>query len=311
MHLRRFRFGVTSYGAGSGTEWIEKARRVEALGYSTLLMSDHFMGQMSAVPALAAAATATSRLRIGTIVCDNDFRHPILLAKEAATIDFVSGGRFELSIGAGWLKAEHDALGIPFDAPGTRVARLEESVRIIKDYFSEQLVNFSGKYYQVSSEKGLDKIPAPVQRPRIPILIGGGGKRMLELAGREADIAGITLKIKPDGTRPDPSDAMVSLAEKIGWIRESAGDRFSDIELSVQTWMVIITEEREVAARELEPQFGIPAETLLALPFVLIGSEAEIAARLEEHRERYGISYYSVFDRDMEAFAPISARLAG
>ncbi|MEJ2759245.1 MAG: TIGR03621 family F420-dependent LLM class oxidoreductase [Anaerolineales bacterium] len=265
MQKNRFRFGLTSTGAGSADAWKEKVLKTEDLGFSTLLIPDHFIEQIATIPAMMSAAAYTSKLRVGSIVCNNDFRHPVLLSKEAATIDMLSGGRVELGLGAGWLKSEYDALGLSFDSPGTRIGRLEEAVQIIKAYFKDDPVKFEGKYYTINGEQGLEKIPEPVQKPHPPLLIGGGGKRILKLAAREADIIGIALKTSALGNGPDPQDIATTLQQKITWIRETAGDRFKEIELHMQT---------------------------------------------EQTRAMYGISYFSVFDHYIDAFAPIVARLA-
>lgn len=311
MNKKPFRFGVTAYGAESGAAWIAKARRVEEIGYSSLLVPDHFIGQFSPMPALAAAAAVTKRLRVGTIVCDNDFRHPVMLAKEAATIDFISDGRFELGIGAGWLKAEHDALGIGFDSPSVRVRRLTEAIAVIKGYFGKPVVKFSGEFYRVDGELGIEQTPPPVQRPHPPLLIGGGGRRMLELAAREADIVGIAAKTRPDGTGPDLEDAELPLQRKIDWIRESAGGRIEKMELHVQTWAAVVTDDRAQAAAELAENIPLPPSLMLTLPYLLAGTIEEIISSLHAYREQYGINYYSIFNRDMEGFAPIVARMAG
>lgn len=311
MKKKPFRFGVASYGAATGSEWMAKTKRAEELGYSILLVPDHFIGQIATIPALTAAAAVTTKLRVGSIVFCNDFRHPIMLAKEAATIDFLSNGRFELGLGAGWMKAEFDAIGIPFDPPGIRVSRLEESIKVIKGYWSDKPVSFSGKYYKINEARGIEKIPLPIQKPHPPILIGAGGKRMLSIAAREADIIGFTLKVRADGRGPDLADSKVSLTQKVEWIQAAAGDRFDDIELNVLTWATAITDDPQQAAEKLSKQFQLPAETLLSLPFTLIGSIDQIMDELEAHRERYGISYYIVWDRGMEMFAPVVAHMTG
>lgn len=310
MSKKPFRFGVTSIGAPTAEMWKEKVTRTEDFGYSTLLVPDHFIEQIATIPALMSAASLTSSLRVGSIVCSNDFRHPILLAKEAATIDMLSGGRFELGIGAGWLKSEYDALGIPFDTPGTRVARLEEAVQVIKSYFKGDPVIFEGQYYQINSEKGLESIPEPVQKPHPPILIGGGGKRMLTLAAREADIIGLALRTSALGTGPDPADIATTINQKIEWIKQAADNRYNDIEIHIQTWAIMITDDRESSAKQLGKQFPLPPEILLNLPYLLIGSVDEIIGQIEKYRETYGISYYSIFEQYKEAFAPVVAKLA-
>ncbi len=310
MPNKPFRFGVTSYGADvSGEGWAQKARRIEELGYSSLFVSDHFMGQISVIPALAYAAASTSSLRVGSIVCANDFRHPILLAKEAATLDVLSNGRLELGIGAGYLKAEFDALGIPFDDAKIRVERLRESIQLIKAYFRGERIDFDGNYYRVQSDIGLDFIPSPAQKPHPPILIGGGGKQMLTLAGQEADIVGLAMQINKDGTGPDLKSAMLPLEQKIGWIRAAAGPRFEDIEINVQTWVVAVTDQRKEMLEQISQQFPLPYDMLASLPFILVGTVEEIIAQIQSHRKRFGISYFLVFDQYMDQFAPIAATL--
>ena len=311
MEKRKFRFGLTSLGAKSADEWKSKVKRVEALGYSTLQVPDHFIEQIATMPALAVAAAHTNRLRVGSIVCSNDFRHPILLAKEAATIDMLSNGRMELGLGAGWLKAEYEALGIPFDLPGVRVKRLEEAIQVIKSFFQDERVNFDGKYYCIRGEKGLERIPETVQKPYPPIFMGAGGRQMLTLAAREADIIGLAIKVKMDGTGPDPRDLANSMEEKLAWVKEEAGTRFAQIEFNIQTWAVILTDDRKQAATQVSKQFPLPVEMLLNIPYLLIGSEKEIISQLEHYRERYGITYFSVFERHREQFAPIVAKLSG
>jgi len=311
MAKNKFRFGLTSTGAGSADVWKEKVLKTEGLGFSTLLVPDHFIEQIATIPAMMSAAAYTSDLRVGSIVCNNDFRHPILLSKEAATIDMLSNGRVELGIGAGWLKSEYDALGLSFDSPGTRISRLEEAIQIFKAYFKDDPVKFEGMYYTINGEQGLEKIPEPVQKPHPPLLIGGGGKRILKLAAREADIIGIALKTSALGNGPDPQDIATTLQQKITWIRETAGDRFEELELHLQTWAVVITDDREGAAQILAKQFPLPPEMLLHLPYLLIGTVEEIVMQIERTRAMYGISYFSVFDRHIDEFAPVVAQLTG
>jgi probable F420-dependent oxidoreductase len=307
----KFRFGVTSYGASSAAEWKNKTQKIEELGYATLLVPDHFIEQVATIPALAMAAAYTENLRVGSIVCSNDFRHPILLAKEVATVDMLSGGRFELGIGAGWLKAEFDAVGIPFDPPGTRVSRLEEAVKVIKAYYQDIPINYAGNFYQIQEGPGLDRTPQPVQKPHPPILIGAGGKRMLSIAAREADIIGIAIKVQASGLGPDPGDIATTFTQKIEWIKAEAGDRFDDLELNIQTWAVVLTDDREQAATQLTKQFPLPGEILLNIPYLLIGTKEEIIEQIENYRERYGISYFCVFENYKDDFAPVVDALAG
>jgi len=216
--------------AASAAEWAENARRVEALGYDTLLLPDHFAPDLFApIPALTAAALATTTLRVGTTVFDNDFRHPAMLAKEIATIDVLSDGRFEVGLGAGWKKEEYDQVGIPFDPPGTRVGRLEETVRVLKGLWADGPLTFTGQHYTIQA---LESFPKPVQRPHPPIFIGAGGKRLLSFAAQEADIIGIIAQALPAGGLDVASDSEARLAEQVRWIREAAGERFSHVELA-------------------------------------------------------------------------------
>src|SRR6266478_5123143 len=220
-----FRFGVTAAHAPSRTAWITIARRVEELGYATLLIPDRMnVGSLSPTPALAVAASATTSLRVGSYVFCNGYRHPVLLAREAATLDLLSDGRFEPGLGAGVGPAEFQQLGIPFANAGTRVGHLEETLQLLKHLFTEETVNFSGKYYTITEMKGNIR---PVQQPHLPILVAGAGERMLKLAAREANIIAIGSKISAQGR--DPADA--TLEQKIAWVEEAAGKRFADLEL--------------------------------------------------------------------------------
>ena len=310
---RPFRFGVSVHSARSRTEWIDLARQAEDLGYSTLLMPDHLGEQLSPVPALLAAADATNTLRIGSLVFDNDFRHPAMLAKEAATLDVLSDGRLELGLGAGWMKPEYKRAGIPFDRPGTRIDRMEEAVQIIKGLFADGPVDFVGKHYTIT---GLEGFPKPVQRPRPPLHIGGGGQRLLSIAAREADIVGFIPRARPDGKGQDMADATpAALEQKIAWVREAAGERFDQLELGVLVAQVITTEDREQAAQfiasTLAAGLKVSTDLILQAPYLLLGSNDQICEDLLARREQYGISYISVFEQSLEALAPVIARLAG
>jgi probable F420-dependent oxidoreductase len=262
------------------------------------------------VPALLAVAEATSSLRIGSFVLDNDFRHPVMLAKEVATLDVLSGGRFELGLGAGWQRSEYEQAGISYDAVGTRVSRMEESVHIIKELFTDKAVSFSGTYYNVTDMKGY---PRPVQQPHPPLLIGGGGKRVLSFAAKEATIVGIGVKVRADGHGLDARDTLPSVTDqKIAWVREAAGVRFKDLELNVIVFDVMATDDRLPAARRLADRVGgLNAEQALEIPHALIGTEDQICEDLLKRRERYGISYTAIFEEDMDAFEPVLERLAG
>ena len=309
MALRPFRFGVTAPTVLSGPAWVERVRRIEGLGYSIVHVPDHFRDQLAPVPALTAAATATTRLRVGSLVFSNDFRHPVVLAKEAATLDVLSGGRFELGLGSGWLREEYDQAGIAFDAPGRRIERLAEAVAIVKGLLAGERVMVSGRHYAIA---GLEGRPHPVQRPHPPILIGGGGQRTLSLAAREAWIVGLVPRARRDGRGLDRADfGEAALRQKIEWVRAVAADRFDALELHALIQAVVVSDQRVAAAEQLAARFGVARELLLESPYVLVGTVDEICASLRERRERYGISYLTVFDRDLETFAPVVGRLAG
>lgn len=294
MH-RPFRFGVVAASAPSRTAWITTARRVEELGYATLLIPDRpTIGGLAPLTALAVAAGATTSLRIGSYVFCNEYRHPVLLAREAATLDLLSEGRFELGLGAGVGPSEFQQLGIPFANAGTRVGHLEETLQMMKQLFTEEMVNFTGKYYTITEMKGY---PRPVQKPHMPILVAGAGERMLKLAAREADIIAIGSRITRQGL--DPADA--SLEQKIAWIKEAAGKRFADLELSQTVYDLVITD----SGTDLSSQAGGPP-----IPKRPLQTEQAIAHLLEQ-RDRYGFSYLQVYEGQVENFAPVVARLAG
>ena len=304
-----FRFGVGVFEATSAADWGDRARRVESLGYDTLLIPDHFHQNLfAAVPALTAAALATTTLRSGTAVFDNDFRHPAVLAKETATLDVLSSGRFEMGIGAGWHKEEYDQTGIPFDPPWVRVSRMEEAVHVIKGLWAEEPFTFTGKHYTIS---GLNSWPKPLQRPHPPIFIGAGGKRMLCFAAQEAEIIGILAQALPGGGLDIPGDTEARLAEKVDWVRESAGKRFEHLELSMLFWQVAVTDDRRAGAEEVASTRRLTPEQVLTSPYFLVGGIDTIVERLQTLRDLYGFSYFKVFPRDMEAFAPVVTRLTG
>lgn len=306
--LRPFRFGAGAFTAASAAEWSDLARRVEALGYDTLLMPDHFSSRFAPTPALAAAALATTTVRVGTTVFANDFRHPAMLAKEMATLDLLSGGRLEVGIGAGWKKAEYEQAGIPFDPPGVRVERMQEAVHVLKGLWGDGPFSFTGRHYAI---RELENWPKPMQRPHPPIFIGAGGKRLLSFAAREADIVGILAQATPDGRIDVAGDSEERLAKKASWVRGAAGERLNRIELAMLFWRVTVTDDRRAAAEELAPARMLTPEQVLASPYYLIGSIGDIVERLSSLRERYGVSYFTVFPEDMESFAPVVKRLAG
>jgi probable F420-dependent oxidoreductase len=298
LAVRPFRFGVVAALARSGEEWAEKARRVESMGYATLLMPDGLRYTLAPLPALTAAAMATRTLRLGTYVIANDYRNPVFLAKEAATVDVLSGGRFELGIGVGRPDAAEDnrMLGIPFDSGAVRVARLAESLALLKALLSGQTATAIGPHYAAADAQ---ISPRPVQQPRPPILVAAGKRRLLELAAREADI--IALGIPPTETE-------AGIAERIAWIREAAGSRFDEIELNLNLMAVGAQVPRWISS-----QMGLTAEGLAGAGAIaaLTGTVDEMVEALQRRRQTLGISYIAVGDEMMEGLAPVVERLAG
>jgi probable F420-dependent oxidoreductase len=308
---RPFRFGVITESAPSREQWRTLVQKAEDLGYDTFLLADHFVNEFPPLAALMAAADATKTLRVGSFVFDNDFRHPALLAKEVATLDLLSGGRFELGIGAGWHQPEYEQTGLPFDRAGVRIQRMEEGLQIIKQFFTQESVTFAGNHYTVTNLKAF---PKPFQRPSPPILMGGGGKRLLTLAGQEADIVGLHLKVNADGTVDASERTETALARKVEWVRQAAGERFEKVELNLLIRKVIITQNRQQAAEQYirdSRRTEVIAEQLLASPYMLFGSHEQLIEHIQRLREQFGISYFVLDAEDMEVMAPVVARLAG
>lgn len=303
-----FRFGVQSRSMGPREAWLASIRCIEELGYSSVSWADHFVGGLDPVASLAAAAVATDRLRLTSFVFDNDFRHPAVLAMSAGTIDILSGGRLELGMGAGWMKPEYTQSGIPFDPPGVRIARLEETLQLLTLLFTGQPVTFQGEFYKVEA---LTLPPVPVQQPHPPFVIGGGSRKILTLAGKYADIVGITNRALPDGAKDLEDLTAEAMERKVGWIREGAGERFPEIELNMICGRVVITDDREAAAAEMATQLPLSVAQILDAPAILIGSTDQIIATLLERRERYGVSNIVVIEPMMEAFAPVVTALSG
>ena len=307
---RPFRFGVQASGPATAADWAELARKVEGLGYSTLTCADHLDDQFAPIPALVAAAAATTTLRVGTMVLANDFRHPVVAAKEAATLDVLSEGRSELGLGAGWKTTDYETTGIPLDPPGRRIDRLAEAISVNKALFADGPVDHDGGYYRIT---GLEGTPKPVQRPHPPIVIGGGGPRVLALAAREADIVGlnVNLAVGVIDDRAGPNATEEATQAKIDLVRATAGDRFADLELQVRVHAVVLTDDRQGMAELMAPALGISPTAALASPHALAGSVEQMADTLVERRERWGISYLGLSLDALDAMAPVVARLAG
>ena len=307
---RAFRFGVQEHQVGTAREWRDKARLVESLGYTAVYLPDHFSDQLGPVAALTAAADATSTLRVGSLVFDNDYRHPVVLAKEAATIDLLSEGRLDFGLGAGWMSSDYEKAGIPLDSAGTRIERMEEGLKVIKGLWAGGSFSFSGKHYQV---KDLEGTPRPIQKPHPPIVLGGGGRKMLTLAGREADIVNVNYDLREG--RINRKVARTGLAgatdEKLAWIKESAGPRIDQLELSVLIQVATLTDDRETMAAAMASAIDVDPRDILETPHFLIGTIEDIVKDLRARRDRFGISYVIVPGEVAEAFAPVVKKLAG
>ncbi|WP_420639644.1 TIGR03621 family F420-dependent LLM class oxidoreductase [Candidatus Poriferisocius sp.] len=308
--MRAFRFGVQAHGSMDARGWRELARRAEGLGYDTLCVPDHFEQGSAPLVALAVAAEATSSLRVGTLVLGNDFRHPAAVAKEAATLDVLSEGRFELGIGAGWQTRDYELTGIPMDRPGRRIERLGEAVAIIKGLLAGETVTFSGRHYTID---GLAGLPQPVRPGGPPLLVAGGAERVLRLAARTADIVGINPSMVAGviDERVGPSATVSATAAKIDWIRQEAGERFAGLELHTRVHVASITDDAAGLADALAPALGLNVDQALASPHSLIGTESVVVDKLIAQREELGISYIGLPAEAMEEMAPVVARLAG
>jgi probable F420-dependent oxidoreductase len=308
--LRPFRFTVQAAAPPAGTTWTALARRIESLGYATLTVSDHLDDQYAITPALMAAADATTELRIGSLTYCNDYHHPVVLAKEAATLDVLSGGRLEFGLGAGWMAADYEQSGIGLDRPGVRIARLAEALEIITGLWADGPCTVEGRYYTV---RGLDGRPKPQQQPRPPILIGGGGRNVLTLAARWADVIGLNIALGAGriDEQAGPSATAQATREKIEWIRDAAGPRFDQIELQVRVHLALVTDDRIGVADAVAPSFGLTPAQALESPHALAGTVDEIVEQCLDRRERYGISCIGLGLDAMEAMAPVVERLQG
>ncbi len=275
-----------------------------------LTMPDHFTDQLAPVPALMAAADATTSLRVGALVWDNDYKHPVVLAKELATIDVLSEGRLEIGLGAGWMISDYEQSGIAYDKPGVRIDRFVEGLAVIKGAMAPGPFSFQGEHYSITDYDGL---PKPVQGACPPILIGGGGKRVLSIAAREADIIGINGTMTAGVVGPDAISTMTAEAvdTKVDIVRAAAGDRIADIEMNVRAFMVNVTTEREATMAAIASMISVDESFIPESPFALIGTPDQIVEDLLARRERWGFSYIIVGAEDVESFAPVVAALAG
>lgn len=311
MHDRRFRFGIAASKSRSRKEFTELARKAEDLGYSTLFVPDHFVAHdLAPTVALAHAAAVTETLRVGPFVLGNDYRHPVVCARDMATIDVLSDGRLELGIGAGWMTVDYEKAGMTLDRPGVRIARLQEAITVMKGLFAPGEFTFTGEHYRVTE---LDGMPKPVQQP-VPFFIGGGGPKVLALAAKEAQIIGINANLRSgDGTSKDAAQSLTpsETDKKIGYVRDAAGPRFDDLELQSLVGFVYMGDNPQGALDGIAGAFGIPPEEAAMAPPCLVGTETAIIESLEARRERWQFSYHVIEDSAIDTFAPIVARLAG
>jgi probable F420-dependent oxidoreductase len=323
MQQRPFRFGLQAFTAHSASQWRDTVRQAEDLGFSTLFTCDHYFGpgdiaeasnhrpvELAPLSAIAVAAAWSRTLRVGCRVWCCDYHHPVVLAKEMATLDLLSDGRLEVGLGAGWIEAEYQGLGIPMDSPGTRIERLEEYVQVLRAHFTGEPVQVQGRHVQVS---GFEGRPLPVQRPHPPIMIGGGSPKVLRLAGRLADV--VSLNYDNSSGRLGPSAFASSrqnaTRQKLDWVREGAGDRFDHIEIEIGLYAVEVTDQRREGLEAIARRFGMSLDEAENSPHVAVGTIEEICETLQQRREAFGISYLTVAERNLEAFAPVVQHLAG
>jgi probable F420-dependent oxidoreductase len=313
---RRFRFGTASV-ALTRPEVLAEARTAESLGYDVFLMADHLLEMLGPMPALVMVAEQLGRMRVGTCVLCSDFHHPVVMAKDAATIDQLSGGRFELGLGAGYVPVEYQMAGIPFDSGAVRFARLAETVQIAKLAFAGQTFSFDGTHYQV---RDYTPYPRPIQQPRPPVMVGGGGRRLLAFAAAQADIVSVLPASAPQGGLRATHLPLRSLKDKMTVVRDAAGAQAADLEINILVFDAVITTDRRAAAAsylgELGERLGftvdgeVTVEDLLDSPYLAFGTSEQIAEHLIRVREQTGASYIGVFPHIMDAFGPVLSRLA-
>lgn len=308
--MRPFRFSVQLSGAASGKEWRDKARQVEDLGYTTLYIPDHFGDQWSPTIAMTIAAEATETLRVGALVYDVDYRHPITQAKEVATLDLATEGRTIFGFGAGWMKTDYEEAGMPYDSPGTRIDRMHEALKIMIDLWENGSCTFKGEHYTITDAKGF---PRPHSTPRPSIVIGGGGKKVLTIAAQVADTIGVNPSMAAGvvGVEAARSAVAEEYRNRMQWIKDAAGDRFDSLDLQVLTFAVQIVPNRDEVIAQIAPLFDLTPEMAAEMPIALIGTEEQIVEQLLQRREEYGFNDIVVHGEEIETFAPIVAKLAG
>jgi len=309
--IKPFRFGVQLQKSDTGADWVEQARRIEAHGYAVATMPDHFDGQFAPVPALQAVLSATTTLRAGALVFDNDYKHPLVLAKELATMDVLSGGRVEIGLGAGWMIADYEQAGMTYDRAGVRIDRFVEGLAVIKGVMGAEPFSFEGEHYTIREHDGL---PKPTQ-PMPPVIIGGGGPRVLGIAAREADIVGVngTLADGVIGQEAISTMTRDAVAEKVDVVATAAqaAGRIDDIEMNIRTFFVSVTDDRDAQVEAMAGMIGVESQMIRQSPFALIGTPGQIIDDLRARREEFGFSYVIVGGAEADDFAPVVAELAG
>jgi probable F420-dependent oxidoreductase len=308
--MRPFRFGLLIERFSEPGYVLETARRAEASGFDTFVIRDHlidspFGPQYAPWTTLAAVAQVTSTLRVGTLVIANDFRHPVVLAKEVTSLDQLSNGRVELGLGAGFLREEYHRAGLPFDTNSVRVDRLEEALLVLDMLLRGERVSHRGEHYQLD---GFVNFPAAVQQPRPPILVGGGGPRMLSLAAQHADSVALLPASLHTGSLTDSPQArsLANVSRQIALVREAAGARFENLELCL-IGTIASGSDREESARSFAEQRGwqLTPQEVLDMPSVLVGDLESMLDRVEEVRAETGVSYFVVRDSQLEVAAPL------
>lgn len=307
--MHPFRFAVHTGRLEPPDDWASFVRRVEELGYAALYVTDHLGRQLSPIAAMAAAAAVTRTLRIGSYVFANDFRHPLILAREAATLDRLSGGRLELGLGAGWQRSDYRQLGIPYDPPGRRIDRLQEALGIVRRLLAGEAVTHRGSHYRLDRAR---VAPDPVQRPHPPIMVGGGGPRLLRLAAREAQIVGLAPQMTVSGRPMLRLATDQALERRIEIVRRTAGERFEALELNAFVAAAGVVGGPQPLTTSLASLLKSAGPALAGgSPYVLYGTRQQLRDALLRRRERTGLSSYGIPARAMDALAPLVEDLAG
>ena len=310
--VKPFRFGVQLSVSPDRNHWVEQAKKIESLGYDIATMPDHFGDQLAPVPALQTILDSTTTLRASALVFDNDYKHPVVLAKELATMDVLSDGRVEIGLGAGWMISDYEQAGIQYDRPGVRIDRFVEGLHIIKSAMGEGPFSHEGEHYAITDYNGF---PKPVQGPHPPVIIGGGGKRVLTIAAQQADIVGVNGSLHAGVIGPDAIATMTGevITDKVALVADvaEAAGRLEHIEVNIRTFFVSVTDDRAGQVAGMAQMIGVEESMIEESPFALIGSPDHMIETIQARREQYGFSYVIVGPDELEAFAPVVAALAG